>query len=50
MSAVSGSAAAELDRPIHMHVHETQDEIDQGRKQYGLRPIQRLRQLELLGP
>lgn len=42
--------AAELDRPIHMHVHETKDEIEQSRKQYGLRPIQRLQQLDLLGP
>ena len=42
--------AAELDRPIHMHLHETADEIEQSRKQYGLRPIQRLRQLDLLGP
>jgi 5-methylthioadenosine/S-adenosylhomocysteine deaminase len=33
-----------------MHVHETADEIEQSRKQYGMRPIQRLRQLDLIGP
>ncbi len=42
--------AAELDLPIHMHVHETADEIADSRRQYGLRPINRLQQLELLGP
>lgn len=42
--------AAELDLPIHMHVHETALEIEQSRQQYGLRPLNRLKQLELLGP
>ena len=42
--------AAELDLPIHMHVHETADEIAESRRQYGMRPINRLQQLELLGP
>lgn len=42
--------AAELDLPIHMHVHETADEIEQSRKQYGMRPLQRLSQLDLIGP
>jgi 5-methylthioadenosine/S-adenosylhomocysteine deaminase len=42
--------AAELDRPIHMHLHETADEIEQSRKQFGMRPIRRLDQLDLLGP
>ena len=42
--------AAELDLPIHMHVHETADEIADSRRQYGMRPINRLQQLELLGP
>lgn len=42
--------AAELDRPIHMHLHETQDEIDQGRQHYGMRPMKRLKQLDVLGP
>ena len=42
--------AAELDLPIHMHLHETAEEIEQSRRQYGLRPFNRLKQLELLGP
>lgn len=42
--------AAELDRPIHMHLHETADEIEGSRKQYCMRPIKRLQQLDLLGP
>jgi 5-methylthioadenosine/S-adenosylhomocysteine deaminase len=42
--------AAELDRPIHMHVHETADEIEQSRKDHGMRPLKRLQQLDLLGP
>jgi 5-methylthioadenosine/S-adenosylhomocysteine deaminase len=42
--------AAELDLPIHMHLHETADEIEQSRQQFGMRPITRLKQLELMGP
>ncbi|WP_456418337.1 TRZ/ATZ family hydrolase [Thiolapillus sp.] len=42
--------ANELDLPIHMHVHETQDEITQSLEQYGKRPLARLQQLGLTGP
>lgn len=42
--------ADELEIPIHMHVHETRDEIHQGLGRYGNRPIERLRQLGLLSP
>lgn len=42
--------AQELDQPIHMHIHETETEIDQGHDSHGMRPLQRLRQLELQGP
>ncbi|CAI8972653.1 TRZ/ATZ family hydrolase [Methylocaldum szegediense] len=42
--------AAELDRPIHMHLHETRDEIDQSRQRYGMRPMKWLQQLDFLGP
>ena len=42
--------AEELDLPIHTHVHETRDEIDQGRARTGMRPIERLRQLGVVGP
>ena len=42
--------AAQLDLPIHMHVHETQDEIAQGLASHQLRPLARLKNLSLLGP
>ena len=42
--------AAQLDLPIHMHVHETQDEITQGLASHQLRPLARLKNLGLLGP
>ncbi len=42
--------AAQLDLPVHMHVHETEDEIRQGLEKHGLRPLARLRGLGLLGP
>lgn len=40
----------ELDLPIHMHVHETDDEIRQGLEQHGCRPIERLQRLGLIEP
>ena len=40
----------ELDLPIHMHVHETRDEIEQGLEKHGNRPLQRLAELGLLSP
>jgi len=40
--------AEELNIPIHMHVHETWDEIEKSLEQYGKRPIQRLLDLGLL--
>jgi 5-methylthioadenosine/S-adenosylhomocysteine deaminase len=42
--------AEELDLPIHCHVHETRDEIDQGIAQHGVRPFERLRRLGVVGP
>jgi 5-methylthioadenosine/S-adenosylhomocysteine deaminase len=42
--------AAELDCPITIHLHETREEIEQSRRDYGMRPLQRLQQLDLLGP
>ncbi|GAC1630236.1 MAG: TRZ/ATZ family hydrolase [Nevskia sp.] len=41
--------AAELGIPIHMHVHETADEVEQAVTQRGQRPLARLRELDLLG-
>jgi 5-methylthioadenosine/S-adenosylhomocysteine deaminase len=42
--------AEQLDLPIHIHLHETEDEIQQSLKQYHLRPLQRLQNLGLLAP
>jgi 5-methylthioadenosine/S-adenosylhomocysteine deaminase len=42
--------ASELDLPVHMHVHETAAEIDHSVKEHGMRPLQRLAELGLLGP
>ncbi|MDD5248574.1 MAG: TRZ/ATZ family hydrolase [Rhodocyclaceae bacterium] len=42
--------AAQLDVPIHIHVHETQHEIDESLQQHGMRPLERLRRLGLLDP
>jgi 5-methylthioadenosine/S-adenosylhomocysteine deaminase len=42
--------ADELDLPIHLHVHETQDEIREGEAKYGARPLARLHRLGVLGP
>jgi 5-methylthioadenosine/S-adenosylhomocysteine deaminase len=42
--------AAELDLPIHTHLHETSDEIRDSISSHGVRPLQRLQQLGLLGP
>lgn len=42
--------AEELDRPIHMHLHETSGEVEQGRASHGMRPFKRLQQMDLLGP
>ena len=40
----------QLGLPIHIHIHETTDEIRDSLKQYGMRPLERLAQLGLLGP
>jgi 5-methylthioadenosine/S-adenosylhomocysteine deaminase len=45
-----GTLAAQLDMPIHVHVHETRHEIEESLKQYGVRPLERLRRLGLLDP
>ncbi len=42
--------AEELDIPIHIHLHETADEVSGSLKQYQLRPMARLEQLGLLSP
>lgn len=42
--------AAQLDLPIHVHLHETQAEIEESVARHGVRPIERLRRLGLLAP
>ncbi len=42
--------ADQLGMNLHLHLHETRDEITQSESQHGLRPIQRLAGLGLLGP
>ena len=42
--------AAQLEVPIHMHIHETAHEIEESLKLHGVRPIERLRRLGLLSP
>lgn len=42
--------AGELDLPIHIHIHETQDEIATSLENHGVRPLERLQRLGLLGP
>lgn len=44
------SYAEKLDIPVHIHLHETQDEIDKSIKEHGMRPIARLEKLGLLSP
>jgi 5-methylthioadenosine/S-adenosylhomocysteine deaminase len=42
--------AEQLGLGIHTHLHETKDEVAQSVDQYGVRPLQRLANLGLLGP
>jgi 5-methylthioadenosine/S-adenosylhomocysteine deaminase len=42
--------AAELDVPVHIHLHETGDEIRDSVSAHNLRPIRRLQNFGLLGP
>jgi 5-methylthioadenosine/S-adenosylhomocysteine deaminase len=40
--------AEELDLPVHMHVHETQYEVDESVQAHGVRPLARLERLGLV--
>ncbi|MFN3595242.1 MAG: TRZ/ATZ family hydrolase, partial [Thiobacillaceae bacterium] len=42
--------AKQLDLPIHIHIHETADEIQGSLARYGVRPLARLQGLGMLGP
>jgi len=45
-----GTLAEQLGLPVHIHIHETADEIEHSLTQYGTRPLERLARLGLLGP
>ncbi len=40
--------AAELDLPVHLHLHETEHEIERSLAEHGVRPLERLRRLGLV--
>lgn len=42
--------AEQLSLPIHMHVHETGEEIERSLSEHGVRPLERLHGLGLVGP
>jgi len=42
--------AEQIDLPIHVHLHETDQEIKDSLRDFGMRPIERLRRLGLLSP
>ncbi|PKO90726.1 MAG: N-ethylammeline chlorohydrolase [Betaproteobacteria bacterium HGW-Betaproteobacteria-10] len=42
--------SAQLNLPIHCHIHETRHEVEESQAQYQQAPIERLKQLGLLGP
>lgn len=42
--------AEELDIPVHMHIHETAQEVGDAVRDHGQRPLQRLKELGLPGP
>lgn len=42
--------AQELDLPIHIHLHETANEVNEAQARNGKRPLQRLAELDLLSP
>lgn len=42
--------AEQLDLPIHVHLHETRDEVEDSVRLHGVRPLKRLARLGLVGP
>ncbi len=45
-----GTLAEQLGASIHIHLHETRDEIEESLARHGVRPLERLARLGLLGP
>ena len=44
------SLSAQLDLPVHIHVHEAMSEIEDSLRQHGMRPLARLHELGLVNP
>ena len=42
--------AEELQLPIHVHLHETRDEINESQAKFGVRPLARMQRLGVVGP
>ncbi len=42
--------AEQLEAPVHIHLHETEDELRESLERYGVRPLARLHALGMLGP
>lgn len=42
--------AEQIELPIHLHLHETRQEIDDSLRDFGVRPLERLHRLGLLSP
>ncbi|MGQ0654431.1 MAG: TRZ/ATZ family hydrolase [Betaproteobacteria bacterium] len=42
--------AAELDLPVHLHLHETQGEIERSLAEHRVRPLERMHRLGLVAP
>ena len=42
--------AEQIELPLHLHLHETVQEIEDSRQRFAMRPLERLRRLGLLGP
>lgn len=42
--------AGEIEIPLHIHLHETAEEIERSLAEHGVRPLERLRRAGLLGP
>jgi len=45
-----GVLSEQLTLPVHVHLHETHNEISEEVRRHGCRPIERLRRLGLIGP
>ena len=42
--------AEQIELPIHLHLHETVQELEDSQRRFGMRPIERIRRLGLLSP